>query len=124
MFELADLKNLIFVGVYDVLSEMSEPDYDKIKAEADNTITRYTGYTNTEIADGDYSKIKSSIIGPYAHIVEHLALSQVNKLPDLQMKRISRMHTEATRQLSAMPRYSQTTGSASRVIKLDGVAEW
>ncbi len=124
MFELSELKGLIYTTIYDMINELSDTDRSKLIAETDQTITRYTGYTKALLDIEDQSEVKASLKGSYAHLLEHLALSMVSQLPDHQAKRINFNYSETIRQLKAMPTYNSETGVASRVVKIRGAAKW
>lgn len=124
MFELSDLKGLIYTTIYEMLESLSEVDRDKLINEANQTITRYTGYTEAVLNSGDHDDAKANLKGSYAHLLEHLALSMVNHLPEHQARRINFNHSETIRQLKAMPSYNSDSGIASRVVKIKGAAKW
>lgn len=126
MYELEDLKTLIATATYDFLEADDNAEYEVIKDNVETEINRYTNYTASLLSDEAYSKEKKLLMKPFAWILEYFCLSTVDRLTDLDEKRIFRNFKEATEILETFPSYIDPNGNGdfSSVYQINGTNPW
>lgn len=128
MYNLDDLKGLIFQQIYEKLDEAvgDGKRYHEIADDVEEIIHQYTNYTSELLSEDAHSDAKNKLRRLFGWVLEYFSLTYITSITDTQSVRIHANYNRAIKELSAFPKYYDASKSTAKtgIVNIDGVVEW